>query len=118
MMLAILPLAAVIAILPVADWLHLRHVGNGEARLVLELFLLQLFSMMVFALLSNSFMAVNRAHRGINWTNALAGGVNPGAGGAGLDAVLLRGDGWFAVGRDDTCASRWSFSTCGGRRRR
>ena len=36
--LAILPLAAVIAILPVADWLHLRHVGNGEARLVLEFF--------------------------------------------------------------------------------
>ena len=27
--------------------------------------------MMVFALLSNSFMAVNRAHRGVNWTNAL-----------------------------------------------
>jgi len=71
MMLAILPLGVVIAMLPVADWLHLRHVDNAQARLVLDLFLLQLFSMMVFALLANSFMAVNRAHRGINWANAL-----------------------------------------------
>jgi O-antigen/teichoic acid export membrane protein len=71
MILAILPLAVIIALLPVADWLRLRHVGNGEARLVLELFLLQLFAMMVFALLSNSFMAVGRAHRGVNWTNAV-----------------------------------------------
>jgi O-antigen/teichoic acid export membrane protein len=71
MMLGILPLAAVVAMLPVADWLHLRYVGNIQARLTLDLFLLQLFSMMIFALLANSFMAVNRAHRGINWTNTL-----------------------------------------------
>jgi O-antigen/teichoic acid export membrane protein len=69
-MLAMLPLAVVIALLPVADWLHLRHVDNGEARLVVELFLLQLLGMMFFSLLSNSFMAVGRAHRGVNWTNA------------------------------------------------
>jgi O-antigen/teichoic acid export membrane protein len=71
MMLALLPVAAVIAVLPVADWLHLHKLGNRQASLVLELFLLQLFVMMVFALLSNSFMAVGRAHRGANWNNAL-----------------------------------------------
>ena len=71
MMLALLPLAMIIALIPVADWLHLRHVNNAEGRLVLDLFLLQLFSMMIFALLANSFMAVNRAHRGINWMNTL-----------------------------------------------
>ncbi len=71
MMLALLPLALVIALIPVADWLRLHHVDNSEARLVVDLFLLQLFSMMVFALLVNSFMAVNRAHRGVNWMNAL-----------------------------------------------
>jgi O-antigen/teichoic acid export membrane protein len=70
-MLALLPLAALIATLPVADWLHLRHVGNAQARLVLDLFLLQLFSMMALSLLANSFMAVNRAHRGVNWLNTM-----------------------------------------------
>jgi O-antigen/teichoic acid export membrane protein len=69
--LAILPLAALIAALPVANWLHLRHVDNSQARLVLELFLLQLLSMMIFSLLANGFMAVGRAHHGANWNNAL-----------------------------------------------
>ena len=70
MMLGLLPIAGVIAILPVAQWLNLTHVGNTEARLVLEFFLMQLFAAMVFGLLSNSFMAVSRAHRGQNWSNA------------------------------------------------
>jgi O-antigen/teichoic acid export membrane protein len=71
MMLLMLPVAGAIALLPIADWLRLRNVGNGAARVVVELFLLQLFAMMVFALLANSFMAVGRAHRGANWNNAL-----------------------------------------------
>src|SRR5271169_407348 len=37
MMLAMLPVAGVIAILPVADWLHLHNLGNRQASLVLEL---------------------------------------------------------------------------------
>src|SRR5271167_1694103 len=71
LMLAMLPLAGVIAAIPVGQWLHLQSVGNREAVLVLELFLLQIFAMMVFGLLANSFMAVSRAHRGANWNNAL-----------------------------------------------
>src|SRR5271163_2106613 len=70
-MLAVLPLAGVIAAAPVGQWLHLHNVGNGEAKVVLELFLLQLLITMVFVLLASSFMAVSRAHRGTNWNNAL-----------------------------------------------
>jgi O-antigen/teichoic acid export membrane protein len=71
MMLALLPIMAAVAAIPAARWLHLGHVDDFQARLVLEIFLLQLLGMMVFSLLSNSFMAVGRAHRGANWNNAL-----------------------------------------------
>ncbi len=71
MMLVIAPIAALIAIAPVARWLHLQSVTNRQAQLVLVLFVLQLFAVMVCALLANSFMAVSRAHRGANWNNIL-----------------------------------------------
>ncbi|WP_150133097.1 lipopolysaccharide biosynthesis protein [Acidisarcina polymorpha] len=71
MMLALLPIAGLIALLPVARWLHLRTIGGREAKLVLELFVAQIFALMVFSLFANSFMAVNRAHRGTNWNNGL-----------------------------------------------
>lgn len=70
-MLALLPIAGLLAVSPVAQWLHLQNLGNREATLVLELFLLQVYALMVFGLLANSFLAASRAHRGENWSNAL-----------------------------------------------
>jgi len=69
--LALLPVAAIMVFLPVARWLHLRHVTDRGGGTVLAVLLLQLLALMLFSLLANSFMAVNRAHRGANWTNAL-----------------------------------------------
>lgn len=71
MMLCMLPIALLIPALPVADWLHLKQVSDLEAKMVLEIFLLQLFATMVLALFANGFMAVNLAHRGANWVNGL-----------------------------------------------
>jgi O-antigen/teichoic acid export membrane protein len=70
-MLALAPVGVIIGLAPVGQWLHLSNIGNREAALVLELFLLQFCATMVFVLLANSFMAVNRAHRGANWNNTL-----------------------------------------------
>jgi O-antigen/teichoic acid export membrane protein len=69
--LALLPVAAIMVFLPVARWLHLRHVTDRGGGTVMALLLLQLLALMIFSLLGNSFMAVSRAHRGANWTNAL-----------------------------------------------
>jgi O-antigen/teichoic acid export membrane protein len=67
--LALMPAAVALTLLPISRWLHLRHATNREGGLVLALLLLQVFATMVFSLLATSFMAVNRAHRGANWMN-------------------------------------------------
>jgi len=69
--LALLPVAVIMTFLPVAKWLRLHHVTDRGGGVVLAVLLLQLLALMIFSLLANSFMAVNRAHRGANWTNAL-----------------------------------------------
>ena len=51
-------------VLPVAAWLKLRHVGPSAAAVTLYLLILQIGVNMFFSLLTNSYMAVGRLHRG------------------------------------------------------
>jgi O-antigen/teichoic acid export membrane protein len=55
--------------MPVGHWLGLRHVASRAASLTLYLLLLQILFNMLASLLSASYMAVGKAHRGINWGN-------------------------------------------------
>jgi O-antigen/teichoic acid export membrane protein len=54
----------VVFVLPVASLLKLRHVGSSAAALTLYLLILQIGINMFFSLLTNSYMAVGRLHRG------------------------------------------------------
>ena len=54
----------VVFVLPVASLLKLRHVGGPAASATLYLFILQIGINMFFSLLTNSYMAVGRLHRG------------------------------------------------------
>lgn len=54
----------VVFVLPIASWLKLRHVGSAAAALTLYLLILQIGINMFFSLLTNSYMAVGRLHRG------------------------------------------------------
>lgn len=51
-------------VLPVASLLKLRHVGSSAAAVTLYLLILQIGINMFFSLLTNSYMAVGRLHRG------------------------------------------------------
>ena len=51
-------------VIPVASLLKLRHVGPHAAALTLYLLILQIGVNMFFSLLTNSYMAVGRLHRG------------------------------------------------------
>lgn len=73
--------SATVFLFPLAHWLGLRHVGSFAASLTLFLLILQMVVNWFFALLTNSYMVIGRAHRGQNWgsfqslTAALAMGV-------------------------------------------
>ncbi len=54
----------VVFVLPVASLLKLRHVGAFAAAVTLYLLILQIGINMFFSLLTNSYMAVGRLHRG------------------------------------------------------
>ncbi len=51
-------------VIPVASLLRLRHVGASAAAVTLYLLILQIGVNMFFSLLTNSYMAVGRLHRG------------------------------------------------------
>lgn len=55
--------------IPVAGWLRLKHVTPGQASMTLYLLLLQMALMMVFSMLTNSYMAIGELHRGNYWSD-------------------------------------------------
>lgn len=73
----------VVFVIPVAHMLKLTHVGPQAAAMTLYLLILQIGLNMFFSLLTNSYMAVGRLHRGnyissaqrFLWIIAMAGGV-------------------------------------------
>ena len=56
--------------IPVAHWLKLRHVSASDASVTLYLLIVQMAVVMIFSLLTNSYMVVGQLHRGNYWAGA------------------------------------------------
>ena len=61
---------AAIFFIPVASWLKLRHVSPTNASIALYLLIVQMAVVMIFSLLTNSYMVVGQLHRGNYWAGA------------------------------------------------
>ena len=59
-----------IFVIPVAAWLKLRHVSAASASVTLYLLIIQMAVIMIFSLLTNSYMVVGQLHRGNYWAGA------------------------------------------------
>jgi O-antigen/teichoic acid export membrane protein len=71
LILILAPVFGIFVMLPIAHWLHLRHVTQAQAAWTLYLLVLQILVNMIFSLLANSFMVLGKAHKGANWSNFL-----------------------------------------------
>jgi O-antigen/teichoic acid export membrane protein len=62
--------SAALLLMPLSQWLGLKHVGSFAASMTVFLLVLQLVTNWCFLLIASSYMAVGEAHRGTNWLNA------------------------------------------------
>ena len=65
-------LAAVIFLLPVSSWLHLKTLSPAAASATIYLLGLQMLIRMIFGFLQTAFLVVGAFHRGNNWLNFLS----------------------------------------------
>jgi O-antigen/teichoic acid export membrane protein len=56
-------------LIPIQRLLKLRHVSNGDAALTLYLLIVQMAVIILFSLLTSSYMVVGKLHRGNYWGN-------------------------------------------------
>lgn len=63
-------LSATVLLMPLQQWLGLRHVSSHAASLTVFFLILQVIIGWCFALIANSYMVVGEAHRGQHWANA------------------------------------------------
>lgn len=63
-------LSATVLLMPLQQWLGLKHVSSQAASLTVFFLILQMITGWCFSLIANSYMVIGEAHRGQNWANA------------------------------------------------
>ncbi|MFZ0271363.1 MAG: hypothetical protein WB524_14535 [Acidobacteriaceae bacterium] len=70
LVLVVLAAGGAMLMMPVGEWIGLRHVSSAAASLTLFLMALQLVVSWFFAFLTNSYLVTGELHRGTVWQNA------------------------------------------------